>query len=585
MKNSENISADAVYKNGVVYTVNPKQPWADAFAVKNGKFITVGSQADVSSFIGEKTETIDLEGKFVMPGMGDMHQHWDMGPLQEKQGWLTVEGMPPYPDELKTIILEYAEKNPDMEWIIGRNGCWFDEMFVEAGVKPGCAWLDSFIPDRPVALQDIQGHIIMANSLAMELAGITFETADPTNGVIMRDERGQPTGILSDGAQTLIMRTWPLPSHRLHVETFYEQSRRMNSFGLTMIKLVHSRIPSLEALRELDFKYNLHLWMDVFTSWKDDIYPVPGLWEFMAGKRFYYVTRHVNPLGIKWHHDGTVAAGSGYSLEPYADCSDIDCGEDLCGRTNMTFEETVETIAHLDSLNLPVVAHAVADGSVRMLLDAVEIVRERNGNSDTPHTISHCYVVQPEDMPRFASLNVFAEVATGFAWFNFGSESFIRRLGDRIIPHFFPVKGLVDAGATVIPGSDYTVGTSPRPLEAMENYITRKRPSSNLSIIDSTSDTPMGKGITLEQAIQILTMNCAQVLGRSDKTGSIEVGKSADFVILGQNLFEISPEKISETEVFKTVFEGEAVFDASKENPYNEKLHLDIGKLEKGCFC
>jgi len=106
-----------------------------------------------------------------------------------------------------------------------------------------------------------------------------------------------------------------------------------------------------------------------------------------------------------------------------------------------------------------------------------------------------------------------------------------------------------------------------------------------LSIIDSTSDTPMGKGITLEQAIQILTMNCAQVLGRSDKTGSIEVGKSADFVILGQNLFEISPEKISETEVFKTVFEGEAVFDASKENPYNEKLHLDIGKLEKGCFC
>lgn len=577
--------ADVAYVNAKIYTVNRGQPWADAIAISNNEFTAVGSRANIAHLIGKNTKIVDLEGSFVLPGMGDMHQHWDMGPLQEKQGWLTVSGEPPPPEDLKRIILEYAELNPDLEWIIGRNGCWFDPMFEDAGVEPGRDWLDGFIPGRPVALQDLQGHVIMANSLAIELAGITDETPDPTNGVIIRDEQGKPIGLFSDGAQSLIMQSWELPSHRLHLETFYEQSRMMSSFGLTMVKLVHSRIPALEAVRELDVKYNTHLWLDVFTSWKDDIYPVTGLWDFMAGKRFYYCTRHVNPLGIKWHHDGITSTGTAYSLHPYADCDGIDCGEDRRGRTNMTFEETVETIAYLDSFNMPVVAHAVADGAVRMLLDAIEVVRRRNGNYDTPHTIAHCFVVDPEDLPRFKELNVIAEVASGMCWRNIGTESLVRRLGVRILPHFFPVKALLEAGATVVPGSDYTIGASPRPLEAMENYITRKRPTDSISIIEATSDEPLGEGITLEQAIEILTINCAKTMGRGDQTGSIEVGKSADFVVLDQNLLDIPPEKISTTAVLLTVFEGEVVFDASKENPFSEKLQLDLGKLEKGCFC
>jgi len=585
LKNQHHSVADVVYINGTIYTVNPELPWATAFAIKNGCFLTVGRRADIDPFVGPETHLVDLDGKFVMPGMGDLHQHWDMGPLQEKQGWLTVEGEPPSPQKLTNIILDYAEQNPGLDWIIGRNGCWFDEMFIASGETPGYRWLDQVISDRPVALQDIQGHIIMANSLGMELAGITDETPDPTNGVIHRDERGKPTGLFIDGAQTLIMKPWQVPSHRLHVETFYEQSRRMSSFGLTMVRLVHSRIPSLEALRELDVKYRLNQWLDVFTSWKDDIYPVDGLWDFMAGKRFYYVTRHINPLGMKWHHDGTVASGTGYSLKPYADCSGIDCGADGRGRTNMTFEETVETIAHLDSQNMPVVAHAAADGSVQMLLDAIEKVRKRNGNKDTPHTISHSYVVDPVDYPRFRELNVIAEVASGFAWHNFGTESFVKRLGKRILPNFFPVKKLLEAGATVVPGSDYTVGTSPRPLEAVENYLTRKRPSDSLCVIGSSSDEPLGEGISLEQALRLVTINCAIGMQREHLVGSIENGKSADFVILDRNLFEIEPESISRTRIMQTVFEGEVVFDSSLENPFNEKLHLDLGKLEKGCFC
>lgn len=114
--------------------------------------------------IGNNTKIIDLKDHFAMPGMGDLHQHWDMGSLQEKQGWLDVDGAPPVPDELKKIILDYAKKNPDLEWIIGRNGSWFDDMFTKAGIKAGYKWLDRYIPERAVAPHDVQGHIIMANS-------------------------------------------------------------------------------------------------------------------------------------------------------------------------------------------------------------------------------------------------------------------------------------------------------------------------------------------------------------------------------------------------------------------------------------
>lgn len=452
-------------------------------------------------------------------------------------------------------------------------------MFTKAGVKAGYKWLDSFMKDRPVALQDIQGHIIMANSKAMELAGITEETPDPTNGVIMRDEDGRINGLFSDGAQTLIMRPWPVPPHPLYLETFSEQSEKMISCGLTMIRLVHSRRPALEALRELDLKGKIFQWLDVFTSWKDDIYPVPEKWELIAGNLAYYATKHVNPLGMKWHHDGTAAAGTALSLYPYADSDGIDVGPDGKGRANMTFEESVETYAYLDYFRLPTVAHCVADGSARMILDAVEKVRERNGNKNIPHTTSHTYVVDPADYPRFKQLNVIAEIATGFSWNNFGTESFIRRLGERIRPLLFPVKQLVEAGAIVIPGSDYTVGSSPRPLEFIENYITRKRPTNTLAVFEALNDEPLGEGISLEQAMRIVTINCAVAMGREDQTGSIEQGKSADFVILDQNLFEIEPQEISHTTVLQTVFEGSVIFR------YDAEVEASKPKEPMGTLC
>ena len=572
-------SADVVYLNGKIYTVNYGQPWAEAFAIKDGNFYAVGNNEKIKKLIGENTETIDLEGKFVMPGMGDLHQHWDMSPLQEKQGWLFVEGKAPAPDELKKLILEYAEANPDEEWIIGRNGSWFDDMFTEAGVMPGCAWLDGFMKDRPVALQDMQGHIFMANTKAMELAGISRETPDPTNGIIGHDEDGNPNGLFADGAQTLIMRPWPVPAHSLYLETFSEQSEKMISCGLTMIRLVHSRRPALEAMRELDLKGKIFQWLDIFTSWKDDIYPVPEKWELIAGNLAYYATRHVNPFGMKWHHDGTAASGTALSLYPYADSTGIDVGPDGKGRANMTFEESVETYAYLDYFRLPTVAHCVADGSARMILDAVEKVRKRNGNKNVPHTMSHTYIVDPADYPRFKELNVIAEVATGFAWHNFGTESYVRRFGERIRPLLFPVKQLIEAGAIVVPGSDYTVGSSPRPLEFIENYITRKRPTHSISVFDETSDEPFGEGISLEQAMRIVTMNCAVAMGREEQTGSIEQGKSADFVILDQNLFEIEPSRISQTNVLNTVFEGNVIFT------FDPEIEAAEPKEPMGCLC
>lgn len=286
-------------------------------------------------------------------------------------------------------------------------------------------------------------------------------------------------------------------------------------------------------------------------------------------------------MGFKWHHDGTAASGTALSLYPYADSEGIDVGPDGKGRANMTFEESVETYAYLDYFRLPTVAHSVADGSARMILDAVEVVRKRNGNKNVPHATSHTYVVDPADFPRFKELNVIAEIATGFAWDNFGTKSFVRRLGERIRPLLFPVKQLVEAGAIVIPGSDYTVGSSPRPLEFIENYITRRKPSNSVAVFDEDSDQPLGEGITLEQAIHIVTINCAIAMGRENQTGTIEQGKSADFVVLDKNLFEIEPSQISFTNVLNTVFEGNVLYTYDKQTE-ETKIREPIGT---GCNC
>lgn len=560
-RSTADMSADRIYRHADFYTIDDSVPRATAVAITDGEFSAVGSDDDVNALRGPDTEVIDLDGAFVVPGMGDLHQHWDMAPLQSRSGWFSWQGggPAPRPAQLRQALSEFATANPDREWLIGSTGSWYEEYFEQDGETADAAWLDSIVVDRPVALQDVSGHNMLVNTLGMERAELSKDTPTPPNGTIRRDEGGNPVGIFSDGAQTLVMRPWPLPSHSVHVTTFADCANALSSLGLTMVKLVHSRRATLEALYELDTAGRLPLWVDVAISWKDDIYPVPERWDWLAGERFWYRSEHVNPHSVKWHHDGTTTGFTAYSLEPYVG------RDDYHGKLHMTTEETIETIEHLDSLGISVVAHTTADGSARHLLDAIEEVRRRRGNSDLPHTLSHCIIVDPVDQARFAELNVVAEVGGTFMYENVGIDQIIDALGERVRSNLYPVKGLVDAGAVVIPGSDLTIGTSPAPLEMLENYVTRRRPTQTLNELPESKPEPLGVGISLEQALRIVTINCAYATGSADRRGSITVGKSADMVVLDRDLFAIAPETISHTRVVKTVLQGREVWDHKTE--------------------
>lgn len=548
---------ETAYVNGRIYTVDPDRPWATAVGIAGGTFALVGNDDDIMSAAAAGTDVVDLDGAFVLPGMGDMHQHWDMSPLQTRSGWFqwTGGGPAPRPAQLKEALLAYAGTNPDIEWVIGATGSWHQQFFEEAGEVADAAWLDAVIPDRPVALQDVVGHSMLVNTMAMRVAGLRRDVLDPANGTIRRDAAGNPVGVFCDGAQTLVMGPWPLPSPHVHIDAFADCAAVMSSLGLTMVRLVHSRRASLEALHALDEQGGLPLWLDVAISWKDDIYPVPERWDWLAGERFWYRSEHVNPHSVKWHHDGTSVSRTASTLQPYAGTTD------WYGKLHMTFDETVETIEHLDSLGIRVVAHSTADGSARHLLDAFEEVRRRRNNSRITHTIAHCIVIDPADTGRFAELNVIAEVGGAYMYRGIRMDQHITVLGERVEPNLFPVRQLVDAGATVVPGSDLTIGTSPAPLEMIENYLTRRRPTRSLNKLPENSDQPLGRGISLEQALRIVTINCAIATGTEYLRGSITPGKSADFVVLDHNLFDVPANHISQVNVTRTVFQGREVWN------------------------
>ncbi len=200
--------AELAFINGKIYTVDPRQPWVEAVAIKNGRFTAVGSRSEVEQQIDQETEVVDLQGQFAMPGIYDMHTHPDLALAPDYAGYLNIGKETPTPEEVKQAILTYAAQHPGEGWIYGQY--WVRFAFRQAGITAGKAWLDSFMPHRPVAILDRQWGTMMVNSKALELAGISAETPDPRNGYLERDGlTDEPTGLMIDGAYAMIHAAMP----------------------------------------------------------------------------------------------------------------------------------------------------------------------------------------------------------------------------------------------------------------------------------------------------------------------------------------------------------------------------------------
>jgi predicted amidohydrolase YtcJ len=412
------------------------------------------------------------------------------------------------------------------------------------------AWLDEIVPDHPAYIGDESGHNATANTLALEIAGITADTPDPPLGVIDKDPvTGEPTGYLSETAMGLVGLHIERPPPEAYKRAMERSLAQISAWGVTAFIDMLTLEETLDAYFELQaegrlpFHVNAALAMNEYTAEPITADEARAYLPTAVSRS----TEQINTAHFKYWADGTPLSYTSLLLEPYAD-------RDTYGSVTMTDEMREEAIGYLGE-GLGGHMHAITDGSVRYVLDLVEEAHERFPGQVRQFHLGHSQTVDPADYPRFVELDVVAEIGPAM-WFPSPVQGLIEaKLGPERSEHYFDIRAMLDAGITVAWGSDWPAGTpDANPLRGLEALVTRGHPSGSF-------EGTWGEPISLEEALVIFTINAARAMEREADIGSIEVGKSADMIVLDRNLFEIPPEEIYETLVERTVFKGETVYE------------------------
>ena len=547
---AKDVKADVVYRNGFVYTVDGVRSRAEAFAVKDGKFIAIGTNDDMKAITGKDTKVINLKGNMVMPGLVDTHIH-------ALRGSLTALGLA-FPvtasvDEIKAAVKKYItdKKLKKGDWVEGAK--WSIDY-----KKLNAKMLDEVSPNNPVFLHDWTNHLAWVNSAALQAAKIAKDTPDPPAGVIDRDSSGNPTGTLHDKALGLITAAMPPPTEKVVEERATWIFNKLNSFGITGIVTAQLDPMRLKAYRALESQGKLTV--RIQGSWDFNTRYVTTTLEeqaktFMSRAKRGKNSPLVNVDGVKIYMDGVPndAEGGAPMIDRYVTAPTFG--------TPSIDESTFTTwMLRFDTEGLKVMAHATGSLSVRHFLNAVEAVRRANGKGPRHH-MAHSMLVYPDEVGRFnfERSNFVAEFSPYQLWVpdptaNYGWTKLIGR--DLFELTFTPIKSMVDAGAVVTYGSDWDNIPEPDPWFALEGMITRMYPG-NPQFGRLNPD----ERVDVETAIEVFTRNGAMLMEKEDETGTIEVGKSADFIVINQNILEIPVEKIHKTKVLRTVLKGKTVYE------------------------
>jgi predicted amidohydrolase YtcJ len=561
--------ADTVLLNGRIYTVDENLPWAQAVAIAQGQLVYVGDDAGAQAWIGELTHVIDLQGKFVMPGLYDMHTHPDLALAPGNADYLDIGIEDPSPAQVQQAIEDYVVQHADKSWVYGQ--AFVRYTFKQAGLVPDRYWLDSFMPDIPVAIHDRSWGCMLVNSKALALAGIDADTRDPGNGYIERDPiTGEPTGILVDGAYSLIYMAMPPVPEKALQKAYADGLNYQAARGVVGSKYVHVCEHRLNALREVDRAGQMTARVEAAISWQDDIFPVRRRWELLAGERHYYRSNRLNANAVKFHFDGTHESRSSYLSTPWP-------GEDRWrGGLNLTPEHITDMVKDMDRQGIRVIAHCTGDGASDLFLDAVAAARRSSGGQGMRHQCAHSTNLMDENLPRFAELDVIAEFSP-VGWYPYPFAEARKNVGEERWPRMYNFKGVSDAGGKAVMGTDWPVSFI-NPWVGFEAMVTRQNP------MNDSADTFPGEGVSLEQAIRIMTINGAYAMGIEDKAGSISVGKSADLIILDRDLFAQTPRGyIYATQIELTMLEGRCTWDAEglMQGSNNQAVWSDLPAFAK----
>lgn len=526
-------SADLVIRGGTVWTGVPGAPRAEAVAVRDGVIQAVGTVAEVDRHVGSDTRTLDLTGGMLLPGFSDDHTHFMSGGFQLGSVDLRDASTPA---EFARRLGEFSRGLPAGRWITG--GDWDHELFPGAEL-PRKEWVDSLTGDRPIFVNRLDGHMALANSAALRLAGITRETQTPAGGEIVRDAAGEPTGVLKDEAMALVFRVIPAASAAEREEAFRRAQDHALSRGVTMVHDMGAW-PDLDLYREMHRRGDLKLRiyslvpLDSWERLKDDV------------ARNGTGDDRLRWGGLKGFVDGSLGSTTAWFHEPYVDAPTT---------SGFTVTDTAALgrwITGADAAGLHVVVHAIGDRANDWLLDSFENAARRNGARDRRFRIEHAQHLSRAAIGRFSQLGVLPSMQPYHAiddgrWAE-------KRIGAERAKGTYAFRSLVDAGAGLMFGSDWTVAPMD-PLLGIYAAVTRRTTDG----ANPNGWVPEQK-ITVEEALRAYTRANAYGAFMEDRIGTIEVGKRADLVILSEDLLKIDATLIPEVRVEHTIVDGEVVY-------------------------
>ncbi len=527
------MAADLVLRGGRVWAGKGLPP-ATALAARDGRVVAIGGDAVVAPWIGKGTRVIELHGRLAVPGFNDAHVHFLSGGF----GLLSVD-LRPATDEadLARLIAGHARTLPKGTWIL--EGNWDHEAWPSQAL-PTRGAIDAATPDHPVFVQRLDGHMALANSVALRRAGITRDTVDPPGGTIVRDAAGEPTGILKDNAADLVSRVIPEPSREMNLRAARAALAEAARVGVTTVQdnSATDALPTYQALRARgELTARLFVWR--YAS------AMPALLQ--AGIRSGLGDEWIRFGALKILADGSMGSGTAAFFEPYSD------DPKTSGLLLQPVEELERTIRDADAAGFQLAVHAIGDRANSLVLDAFEKAARANGPRDRRFRIEHAQVVRKQDLPRWKALGVIASIQPSHCIDDMRWAE--KRIGHARARDSYNFRSFTAASIPVAFGTDWFV----EPLDprlGLYAAVTRELPGGG---------PPGGwfpeEKITLEDALDLYTRGSAYAEFAETEKGTLERGRLADVAVFARDLFAIPPRAILDTPVDLTIVGGRIVFE------------------------
>ena len=529
--------ADLIVTGGRIYTVDETRPIAEAFTVKGDKFVFVGSLRDAMLYKGPQTRVLDLHGAAAYPGFIDAHAHL-LGLGQALQS-VDLGGSPSY-EEVVSRVVARAKTTPAGQWISGDG---WDQNRWPVKEFPTHDALTRAVPNNPVLLNRVDGHAVLANAAAMRAAGITAKTADPAGGRIIRDAKGNPTGVFVDNAQTLFASSAPRLTPAQLAELMHSAAVESNKWGLTEVQDMGEERATIEALESLAKDGKLPL--RAYEMVTDDSAALAYFYSRGPQKGLY--DGHLWVRGIKLYADGALGSRGAALLAPYSD-DGANTGL-LVSTPEHLKERTIDALKH----GFQVSTHAIGDRGNRNALDAYQAALDAVPTPDARLRIEHAQIISPEDIPRFAKLGVIPSMQASHQTSDMPWAE--RRLGPVRIRGAYAWRALLNTGVVIANGTDFPV-EHVNPIITFHSSVTRQ---------DADNAPPGGwypdQRMTREEALRSMTIWPAYAAFQERELGSITPGKYADFTILNRDIMTTAAERILGAQVVATYVGGAPVYE------------------------